>query len=159
MHTTMCRLKCLPIHLMYLNLLLHKGDFGLFCDQGTLTQRSTVFMYSVCKQTVGKKIQPLSQSELKAKMKLYYLFLYNGEIQRETVARKCCNLTLNLCNIKHHLCIKNEKAHKDMIQGLCPGLSGTLTKWITRLDFKVIGGYTVYVFHLVFGVLDNLCHP
>lgn len=42
-------------------------------------------------------MQPLSQSDkLKTKMKLFYLFLYYGEIQRETVARKCCILTPNL---------------------------------------------------------------
>lgn len=44
------------------------------------------------------QLQPLSQSDkLKTKMKLLYLFLYYGEIQKETVARKRCNLTLNLC--------------------------------------------------------------
>lgn len=45
-------------------------------DQGTLTLRSTVFMYSVCKETfLLKKIQPLSQSDkLKAKMKLFFIY-------------------------------------------------------------------------------------
>lgn len=100
----------------------------LFRDQETLKE---VFMYSVCKQTFKKKLQPLSQSDkLKTKMKLFYLFLYYGEIQRETVARKRCNLTLNLCTIKYHLCTKKKrkKAHKDKIQGFGPDLSRTFTK-------------------------------
>lgn len=83
-------------------------------------------MYSECKQ---KKLQPLSQSDkLKTKMKLFYLFLYYGEIQRETVARKRCNLTLNLCTFKYLCTKKKEKAHKDKIQGFGPDLSGTFTK-------------------------------
>lgn len=68
----------------------------LFCDQGTLARRTIVFMDRVCKKK--KKVQSLSQSDkLKTKSNLFYLFLYYGETQRATVARKHCNLTPNLC--------------------------------------------------------------
>lgn len=86
-------------------------------------------------------------------MKLFYLFLYCGEIQRETVARKRCNLTLNLCT---KACVqkKRRKKHiKDKIQGFGPDLSGTFFFFFfyqmnkpTLLDFKVMGGFYFFSF-------------
>lgn len=75
------------------------------------------------------QLQPLSQSDkLKTKMKLLYLFLYYGEIQKETVARKRCNLTLNLCTEGIVQKKEQKKAHKDKIQGIGPDLSGTFSQ-------------------------------
>jgi len=112
------------MHLMYLK--------GPLCysvpKRHFLKHVQYVCMYSVCKKNI-EKVQPLSQSdELKTKMKLFYLFFYCSEIQRETVARKRCNLTLNLCTNKYYLCTTFEKAHKDTIQGFGPDLSETFTK-------------------------------
>lgn len=62
-------------------------------------------------------------------------FIYFCIIQRETVARKCCNLTLNLCT-------KKEKAHTEKIQGFRsrPEQNFYQTNKPTLLDFKVMGG-------------------
>lgn len=98
--------KCLSMHVMYHTVLLYKGAMCY-----TMTKRHSFkeVQYLCTVNTNKKKLQPLSQSDkLKTKMKSFYLFLYYGEIQRETVARKCCNLTLNLCTFKY-LCTKKKK--------------------------------------------------
>ena len=98
--------KCLPMHLMYLKILLHKGALCYSVTKGHSIKEVQYLCTSVGKQ----KTQQLSQScKLKTKMKLFYLFLYCGEIQRETVARKRCNLTLNLCT---KACVQKKEEEK-----------------------------------------------
>lgn len=97
---------CLSIHLMCLKV-LHKGPLCY-----SVTKRHSLKVQYLCAVYANeqlKKLQPLSQSDkLKTKMKLFYLFLYYGEIQRETVARTHCYLTLNLCT---KTCVQNMKKH------------------------------------------------
>lgn len=128
----------------------------LFCDQGTLTRRTIVFMDRVSKKRRRKKKQSLSQSnKLKTKLNLFYLFLYYGETQRATVARRRCSLTPNLCTDMY------KKAHKDKILGSGPDLRGTFSSCISQVFWGESEGKTLIFFFLnnycfisAFGVLD-----
>lgn len=97
------------MHLMYLKL-LYEGALCYPVTKGHLLKKVQYLCAVYANKLKKKKLQPLSQSDkLKTKMKLFYLFLYNVEIQRKMVAKKCCNQTLNLCTKD---CVqKNEKKH------------------------------------------------
>lgn len=133
----------------------------LFRDQGTLTQRSTVFMYSVCKQTFKKKYSHWAKvTNWKPKWNCIIYFYIVVKIQRKTVARKRCNLTLNLCTKG---CVQKMKKHirkgQDSGSRSRPERNFYQMNKPTLLDFKVMGGYLflLFFFPLFFGVLDNLC--
>lgn len=69
-------------------------------------------------------------------------------IQRETFTRKCCNLTLNLCTVKYHLCTKMKK-HIWTRSRVCVQTWAELFNQMnkpTLLDFKVLGGLLIFCF-------------
>ena len=96
--------------------------------------------------------QDIEQKHLKqlnTKKKSTVLECTEKNSQRETVARKLCNLTLNLHSIQKCTFMRKQ-AHADKIQGFCPNPRGTFgqkKKKNTLWDFS----------HFVFGVLDFIC--
>ena len=85
-------------------------------------------------------------------MKLFYLFLYYGEIRGEAVAMKHCNLTPNPCT--EGCAQKNEKAHMDKFQGFGPDLSGTFTRrqrfWTLKKWEDILFLFLFFVFFVFF---------
>lgn len=108
-------------------------------------------MYVLCMQSFEKitATEPKRLIENPNEIVFFNLFLYCGKIQRETVARKHCNPTLNLCTKS---CVrKNRKSTRTQHSGFWsrPERNFCQMNKPTLLDLKVIsifwGYWTFYV--------------